>query len=286
MDSLKKQQNTPSFFDRVTPPPSIYHDYEYPKVSVIIPTQNSALTLSLTLESVVSQNYPDYEIIIIDSGSTDRTIEILKGYRNDRISIYSVSTTEKYEMLNKGITQSTGEYLNFLFPGDYYLSNYVLINMMTLALENEKPHLVYCGTLLRYGRKEPEIFFRQLSNDLLRKGQMPTSLQSSWFLKEVFHDVGKFDTSLTLRGGYDLLCRMIQHKELRVVSSTKVLTDYDLRALSRKLVVNHFKETSSIVFKYYGLWAFLIWLKNQKSLTRYLRLWWHGLKVALLGVKP
>lgn len=285
MDTLKKQQIRSTFADKVTPSPSIFHDYEYPKVSIIVPTSNSALSLSLTIETVISQNYPDFEIIVIDSGSTDRTIEILKGYRNDRINIYSVSTAEKYEMLNKGITQSTGEYLNFLFPGDYYLSNHALMNMMTLALESDKPHLVYCGTLLRYGRKEPEIFFRKLGNDLLKRGQMPTSLQSCWFLKEVFHEIGKFDTTLSLRGGYDLLCRMIRHKDLRIISSTKILTDYDLRVLSRKLVVSHFKETSRIVFKYYGFWAFLVWLKQQKSLMRYLRLWWHGLKVAVLGVK-
>jgi glycosyltransferase involved in cell wall biosynthesis len=286
MDISKKHKSKPSFVERITQSPSIFHDYEFPKVSIIVPTNNSALTLSLTIESVISQHYPDYEIVVIDSGSTDRTIEILKGYRNDRINIYSVSTCEKYEMLNKGVTQSTGEYLNFLFPGDYYLSRNVLLNMMTLALENERPHLVYSGTLLRYGRKEPEIFFRKFSHELLRKGQMPTSLQSCWFLKEVFHEVGKFDTSLTLRGAYDLMCRMIQHEDMRVISSTKVLTDYDLRVLSRTLVVSHFRETSRIVFRYYGLWAYLMWLKNQRSLARYLRLWWHGLKVAVLGVKP
>ena len=89
-----------------------YHDYEFPFVSVIIPVYNNAQSISATLESVLEQDYPLFEVVVVDGGSSDRTLEIVKSYHDDRIHIYTVSGYERYEMLNKGITQAKGRYLN------------------------------------------------------------------------------------------------------------------------------------------------------------------------------
>src|ERR1700733_13045087 len=89
-----------------------YNDYEFPSVSVIIPTFNSTEKISLTLESVLAQIYPDFEIIIVDAGSTERTLEVIKNYRDERIRLYSIPGYQRYEMLNKGISQAKGEYIN------------------------------------------------------------------------------------------------------------------------------------------------------------------------------
>ena len=62
-----------------------YNDYEYPKVSIIIPVYNASQKIALTLDSLVHQNYPDFEILVIDAGSTDRTLEIVKQYKNIQV---------------------------------------------------------------------------------------------------------------------------------------------------------------------------------------------------------
>jgi len=275
--------NNSALWEKLLSKKSVFHDYEFPKVSVVIPVFNCAQTISLTIDSVISQCYPDFEIVIVDAGSTDRTIEVIKGYRDERIIVYSVSNYQPYEMLNKGVSQADGLYINFLFPGDYYLYNEVLATMMTLALEESKPSLVYCGTLLRYGRKEPQILYRTLEGASLRCGQQPTSLQSCWIQKDVFDKVGKFDTSLELRGGYDLMCRFHLYDTLDWVSTTRVLTDYDLRMLTKELVVTHFKETLRVVYRYFGFSTAFRWVISQKDFIRYFRLWINGVRVALFG---
>ncbi len=258
-------------------------DYELPKVSIIIPTFNCAQSITVTLESILNQEYPDYEIIIVDGGSMDRTVEVVKGFHHERISIYSVSGYQRYEMLNKGITQAAGDYINLLFPGDYYISRETLKHMMGLAVEGKKPHLIFCGTLLRDGKSEVKILRRHLSLRLLRKGQQPTSLQSMWFRGDVFDVLGKFNTTYNLRGGYEFLCRFCLKSHMRAISTTWVLTDYDLRLVTKQMIVCHFWETMRTIFNYFGLKATVVWLFIQKDMIRFGKLWFRSIKHAFVG---
>jgi glycosyltransferase involved in cell wall biosynthesis len=272
-----------SFLQQITAFQNQFHDYEYPKVSIIIPTYNCAQDISITLDSIVSQNYPEFEIHIIDSGSQDRTREVVKRYRSDRIYVHYEPIGQRYHLLNQGIALSQGEYLNFLFPGDFYMSKDALKHVMSLALSQNKPQLVYSGTLLRDGKTDVKMLYRHLSIALLKKGQQPTSLQSCWFKNTVFSKLGLFNENLDLRGGFDLLCRFCGDPDLDFVSSSNVYIDYDLRWVTKNMIIRHFLETSKIVYKYYGLGCFLQWLMTQKDIKRYLKLWMHGVKLALTG---
>lgn len=260
-----------------------YKEYELPKVSIIIPTYNSATLIGLTLESVVQQNYPDFEILIIDGGSEDRTLEVIKSLRESRIRVYSISGYARYEMLNKGITHVRGIYVNFLFPGDYYLNQNTLRWMMGQALGEDKPGLVYCGTVLRDVTGEVKTLYRPWSEMGLRSGKQPTSLQACWFRADLFRLVGKFNTQLTLRGGFDLMCRILLHPNLKVSSISRILVDYDLRQVTRKNVLAHFWETWSLVWHYFGLGYAFLWLFKQKDSKRYFNLWLKSLHTAFLG---
>ena len=95
-----------------------YREDQYPFVTVVIPTFQSSQWIGPTLESVLNQDYPRFEVIVIDASSSDRTLEVVKGFREERVKIYSVTGFNRYEMLNKGISLGKGEYINFIFPGD------------------------------------------------------------------------------------------------------------------------------------------------------------------------
>lgn len=260
-----------------------YKDDEYPLVSIIIPTLNCAHLIDLTIENLLDQEYPLLEIIIIDAGSTDRTLEVVKSYRQHNIRVYSVSSFFRYEMLNKGISLASGLYLNFLFPGDFYISRTVLKYMMGMALAHSSPHLVFSGTLLRDGKAEVKILYRELSENLLKRGQQPTSIESCWFRKDVFQMIGKFDTSYELRGGYELLCRFLLKGDLQYAGTSKILTDYDLRFVTQEMVLIHFKETFRTIYRYFGFVTLLKWLMIQKDGKRYLKLWYRRLHAAFMG---
>lgn len=253
-----------------------------PTVSVIIPTRNCSASIALTLESIVEQRYPGLEIIAIDAGSTDHTLEILSSYP-DTIRLGAVMTDNFYEMINKGIEMAKGDYVNILYPGDFYIHHHTLLDIMTMASEHDKPHLVYCGTLLRDGKSPVKFLLRHLDLELLRKGQQPTSLQGCWFRKDTFDKIGLFSTKYHLRGGFELLCRFCLSNEFRSTSLRRALTDYDLRWVTSRSVITHFIETFMIIFQYFGWKATWVWMQRQKDTSRILDLWKRHIRIAFLG---
>lgn len=261
-----------------------FKEADYPLVSIIIPSLNCAHSIGLTIENLLNQEYPSMEVIVIDAGSTDRTLEVVKSYRHHSIKVYSVSGYFRYEMLNKGITHASGLYVNFLFPGDFYIYQSTLKHMMGMALNHEFPSLVFCGTLIRDGKSEPKILYRHLNVRLLRRGQQPTSLQSCWFRRDLFQKIGKFNTSYILRGGYELLCRYALKGGLHTVSSPRILTDYDLRIVTKTMVFTHFRETLRTLWHYFGIIPVILWLTRQKDFKRYIKIWYRTLRTSFKRV--
>ena len=85
----------------------------HPKISVVTVSFNCVQNIELTILSVINQTYSDVEYIVIDGGSTDGTVDIIKSY-SDRIS-YWISESDKgiYDAMNKGIAVATGDYVSF-----------------------------------------------------------------------------------------------------------------------------------------------------------------------------
>lgn len=254
----------------------------WPTVTVIIPTFNCSQSLSMTLDSLISQNYPHIEILAIDASSSDRTVEILHSYEG-KIKLSSVPSYNVYQMINQGILMAQGDYINVIFPGDFYIHPHALMDMMQAAYHQNFPELIYCGTLLREGRAPLKFLFRPFSIDLLKRGQQPTCLQGCWFRKEIFKQIGIFRTDFQMRGGFDLLCRISFRPEMRVLGIKRALIDYDLRWVLSGMVVRHFWETGKTLYRYFGLWATAKWLYNQKNGRRFFKLWLRRIHVAFLG---
>ena len=114
-----------------------------PSISIIIPTCNSVHRLATTLDSVLRQDYADFEVIIVDASSTDGTLDFVANYHQDRLRVYTVSDYAFFEMLNRGIAIAKGEYVTFLKPGDFYLAIHALMNIAHIAVHGNLPQLVY-----------------------------------------------------------------------------------------------------------------------------------------------
>ena len=101
-------------------------------ISVVTVCYNAADTIEKTMLSVLNQTYHDIEYIIIDGGSTDGTVEIIRKYA-DRIA-YWVSEPDKgiYDAMNKGIKVATGEWINFMNAGDEFVDEGVIEKLVLL----------------------------------------------------------------------------------------------------------------------------------------------------------
>ncbi|MCB1135568.1 MAG: glycosyltransferase [Chlamydiia bacterium] len=254
-----------------------------PKVSIILPTYNDAQALSSTLQSVWEQKYPDYELIVIDAGSTDRTLEIVDSFRTDNLRVFSAAHFNRYKMWNQGASLARGRYLSFLYPGASYLWCYSLAYMMNLALQHSEPSIVYSGSMMRSGDGEASILFRRYDDEQLSKGLQPTALASCWFRADTFGLLRGFSEVYPVRGSLDLLCRALHSPGARAVATSRVLTDHTPYSDSQARILQHAFDTWRLVARHYGRQKAIRWLLSQQDLGRLAGLWWRSLRTAFLG---
>jgi glycosyltransferase involved in cell wall biosynthesis len=110
------------------------------KVSIITVCFNSAVTIRDTIESVLSQDYKNIEYIIIDGGSVDGTMEIVRTYGDKLSKVISEPDQGIYDAMNKGINLASGEVIGFLNADDVY-SHEKVLNRIAETLENTSMHV-------------------------------------------------------------------------------------------------------------------------------------------------
>lgn len=114
-----------------------------PKISIITPTLNQGQFIEQTINSILSQNYPNLEYIIIDGGSTDNTIEIIKKYEKQITCWISEPDKGQSDAINKGLKLITGDIFNWINSDDYYEPN-ALWTIARTFTENPEVEVV-CG---------------------------------------------------------------------------------------------------------------------------------------------
>lgn len=185
---------------------------ESPKISVIIPNYNYADYVGDAIRSVLSQTYRNFEIIVVNNGSDDNSLEVLNEFSNE-IVLVNQSNKGQSGARNSGIEKSTGDIITFLDADDIWEST--KLEKQILLLSNDT-HLVYCG-ISRFDSKSGEI----ISNDFPKyKGSC-----ASYFLenpgaaivlggestvmvtRELIRKVGIFDSTLSISAGWDFYRR-------------------------------------------------------------------------------
>ena len=111
-------------------------------ISIIIPTYDSEKNIKNNLNSIKNQSYNNYELVIIDNCSNDKTLDIIKSYRFPKIKIISEKDHGIYDAINKGIDAASGDVISILHSDDYYYDNNVLLNVVK-NFNLEKCDLIY-----------------------------------------------------------------------------------------------------------------------------------------------
>ena len=181
------------------------------KISVIIPVYNYGKYLKEAVESVLSQQYADYEIIIVNDGSTDNTTEVVKEYENHpRVKL--ITHQENLGLARSchdAILSSTGEYIVRLDPDDYFDENALLV-LANVLDNNPEIGLVYPdyflvseeGEILDYVRL-PKVAEEVKLLDL------PANGAGTMFRRSCYQDIGGYDLSLRWQDNYDLWLKFL-----------------------------------------------------------------------------
>lgn len=189
------------------------------KISVITITYNSQFTVEDTIKSVLSQDYPEVEYIIVDGLSKDNTMEVINRYRNRISKIVSEKDKGLYDALNKGIGMATGEVVGMLHSDDIYADEHVLSRIAEEFKKDRQTQAVY-GDLVFVNRADTNKVMRtwiagEYSEDAFLQGWMPPH-PTFYIKKECYDKYGVFNTSLKLSADYELMLRMIHKNKVNV----------------------------------------------------------------------
>ncbi len=114
------------------------NDKNYPKITIVTPSYNQGQFIEQTILSVIGQNYPNLEYIIIDGGSSDNTVEIIKKYEKHISYWVSEKDNGQGDAINRGFAMATGSILAWLNSDDYYLPNTLFTIANKLSLDKPK----------------------------------------------------------------------------------------------------------------------------------------------------
>jgi len=165
------------------------------KLSIITVNLNNKHGLEKTIRSVASQNFIDYEFIVIDGASTDGSLKIIEKYKDTISYFVSEKDTGIYNAMNKGIKMANGKYLQFLNSGDYLLNKEILKKVFSIITNKD----IYYGSSLRRSEIGNLYEFTE-PNDLTFKRFFDYSIchQSMFIKRKLFKKFGMYDESLKI----------------------------------------------------------------------------------------
>jgi len=199
------------------------------KVSVIIPNYNYARFVGQAIDSVLNQTHSDIEIIVVNNGSTDNSLEVLKGFGN-RIFLVDQENMGQSGARKSGLSRATGDFIAFLDADDFWEPTKIEKQML---LFSPKTELVYCG-IRRFNENSQQYISTHLP---IFKGSCESAIinhpglsivlsgeSTAIFTRTLVEKVGGFDPKLNSAAGWDFFRRCSKYTNFDFVP--EALTNY------------------------------------------------------------
>ena len=187
-------------------------------MSIVTPSFNQARYLEAAIQSVLSQNYPRLEYIIVDGGSTDGSVEIIKRYESKLAWWVSEKDRGQTDAINKGFAHAKGNFLAWINSDDTYEPNAILSAVKFLQ-QHPEVGLVYGDA--NYINEDGRIIgrFPAAQTDLvrLRRGYVHIPQQAAFFRADLWRAVEPLDPSFYFAMDYDLWVRLAARSQVKYI---------------------------------------------------------------------
>ncbi|MDZ8083514.1 MAG: glycosyltransferase [Nostoc sp. SerVER01] len=211
-----------------------------PKISVIIPAYNSENTILNTINSVLSQTFMDLELIVINDGSQDSTLDIVKQIPDPRIKVFSYSNAGGNVSRNRGLNLAVGEFVSFLDADDLWTPDKLESQLKALQ-ENLTAKVAYSwtdyidtnGEFVLSGKRtnvNGDVYESLLVSNFLENGSNPLIYRTALIT------LGGFDESLAAAQDWDMWLRLASKFDFVCVPSVQILYRISANSVSSNLV--------------------------------------------------
>jgi glycosyltransferase involved in cell wall biosynthesis len=208
------------------------------KLSLVTVVYNAQDTIGQCIESVINQNYPNLEYIIVDGGSTDNTLNIIEKYRSHVHILVSEPDQGIYDAMNKGIRLATGQLVGILNADDQFADNEVL-RSVAAAFEQHDAGIVY-GDLDIIGHQQQIIRkwrSRPCTGNSFNLGFMPAH-PTFYCKRELFEKLGLYRLDYGSAADFELMLRFMHLNKIRSYYLKKVMVKMRTGGVSSKSFKN------------------------------------------------
>jgi len=209
---------------------------------------NSIATIRDTLESVAAQSYKNIEHIIVDGGSTDGTMAVIREWNKHAVSLISEPDKGIFDAMNKGIMLATGDIIGILNSDDVYYDSHVLENVS--AVMNDASIDACYADLIYVDKKNPEKIIRYwqsgvFKKGLFKKGWVPP--HPTFFARRgVYEKYGLFNLSYSLAADFEMMARLLERYQIKTVYIPKIFVKMRVGGASNKSMINIIKQNIEI----------------------------------------
>lgn len=210
-----------------------------PAISVIIPVHNGEKTIAETVQSVLNQSFSDFELIVVNSGSSDRTAAQLATFSDPRIQVVTCPKATAAANRNRGVSHSSGDYVAFLDADDLWSPQKLALQYQALQ-DHPEAAVAYCWTNCidvqgKYLRHCSFVYWTGNVLPYLLLDDFIGSGSNVLIQQQAFVDVGGFDEQLTNAEDTDLWLRLAAKYAFTVVPSPQVFYRVSLNSKSSNL---------------------------------------------------
>lgn len=227
-----------------------------PLVSIITVSFNSEKYIAETIESVLKQEYTNIEYVIIDGGSNDNTLAIIKKYEpqfKGRMKWISEPDKGIYDAMNKGISKSSGSIIGLLNSDDYLTKDSIRKVVNIYNTNNDKEYFVISGLMSRVDLNGNTIYVKKHHSyqkfSQLIKQATPISHPALFVPKVVYEKYGYFDTSLKILADYEFILRIF-YSGVDFILADEVITHFREGGISDKNIMRRTLESYKARKKY------------------------------------
>ena len=213
--------------------------------SVITVCFNSEKTIERTIKSVLEQTCQDYEYIIVDGASTDRTLEIIKRYEplfHGKMKWISEKDAGIYDAMNKGILMSKGELVGIINSDDYYEKDAL---QKISEIYQGYPYTIIYG-MLRVVSDEKEVMVCLRNHDFLESDMI---MHPACFITRMLYEkYGMYSLKYPYCADYEFMLRVKKEKEVQFVKNYQIITNFSLGGVSGH--IQAYRDTLRLKYEY------------------------------------
>lgn len=199
-----------------------------PLFSIIIPTLNAEARISACLDSISGQTFGDYEVVIVDGASTDKTVDVVATFATqlgDKLRTYVAKDKGVYDAMNRGISLARGDWLLFLGADDVFFDAAVLAALAGFLAQHPTCRFAYGDVVLRSdGSRYGGAF--DLDTLLFRRN---ICHQAIFYRRDLFAQLGPYNLRYPVWADWDFNIRCFQNPTLAPCHVDIVVSKYDDR---------------------------------------------------------